>query len=316
MGVLSGRDLYSSKYITAEISDATNRLHIVPIRHTIGSYFLVNIENKLYAFDLTDAQILTRRESLTKAFQVVRYDVRHYRSINDKVKELELALEKNSLPKVNGMLSNVFKILGSKEKKNNFESHKIEDLIKEISEYKNKKANSLLKKDSKYAEEAKTIVNFLDSLRIEEIVTPLRGISDFIESDLKSTDPSFMGNIITQFQRTDLEHKKVTNTPISAKRDWMKFMLVFMGVGIILAIGYIGYTEGWFDGITSMASPLGDINFNLTPPPLISESSIAAKYPTPESAKAAIDAGQAKITDFPPSMRPLIESVKTPTTNT
>ena len=66
MGVLHGRDIYSSKWITAEISDASNRVHYVPIKHTLGDYFLADILGDVYAFKIDGSRILQYRETLVK----------------------------------------------------------------------------------------------------------------------------------------------------------------------------------------------------------------------------------------------------------
>lgn len=315
MGIFNGRDLYSQKYTTAEISDSANNLYVVPIKHTIGNYFLCTIRNQLYVFDLTGAQTLTRRESMTKSFDVIRFDTRHYRSITDKSKELELVLKKNGLPKADIMLSNVFKILASKER-SEFESHSIIDLVKEINEFKNKKIKNL-EKDSKYSEQARSIVNFLDNLGIDEIVTSLRSVSEFIEDDLKVTDAAFMGNVLTQFQRTDVEHKKVTNTPIGPKKDWMKFLLIMFGIGLVLAVMYLAYEQGAFDGLLSAGEGLGDFNFNIPqigPSGQSSPSDLMNRYPTPEALKAAVDSGDLSYDALPDNIKTMIDGVETPTT--
>ena len=80
-----------------------------------------------------------------------------------------------------------------------------------------------------------------------------------------------------------------------------------MLVGVVL---YMAYEQGMFNSITSMIPDISNVSLTPpTPPP----SGVVAKYPSPEAAKAAIDRGDAKLTDFPPEMRGLISSVKTPT---
>ena len=80
-----------------------------------------------------------------------------------------------------------------------------------------------------------------------------------------------------------------------------------MIVGLIGGIMYMAYEQGAFDGITSMIPDISQVS--LQPQQAVNPT---GGYDTPEAAKAAIDSGNAKITDFPPEMRSLINSVETP----
>src|SRR3990167_9124043 len=101
------KSIFSSKWITAEISDGSSRLHFVPIKHTIGDYFVAMINKQLYAFKIVGSEIKTYRQTLIKSFRVLQYDTTHYRPISPTSEALKLALEKNSLPKVNMLLFNL-----------------------------------------------------------------------------------------------------------------------------------------------------------------------------------------------------------------
>src|SRR3990167_1622422 len=194
--------IYSSKWITAEISDGSSRLHFVPIKHTIGDYFVAQINKQLYAFRIDGSRIKTYRQTLVKSFRVLQYDTTHYLPISSETKELELVLQKNSLPKTNDLLFKIFKLLGRREK-SEFIPHQLKDLVKEL------EAN-----EAKYPEQVKNIKIYIESLGVDQIVTPVRRIADFIEDDLIATSPSFLGEGLTHYQRLDFEHKKVTNSPI------------------------------------------------------------------------------------------------------
>ena len=74
MGVLSGRDILTSKYITAEITDSEDRIHYVAIKHTIGDFFVADLDGKFFAFTLQNARILTHRVTMTKSFRVIQFD--------------------------------------------------------------------------------------------------------------------------------------------------------------------------------------------------------------------------------------------------
>jgi hypothetical protein len=281
MGVLHGRDMLSSKWITAIISDASHRVHFVPIKHTIGDYFITDIDGDVYAFKIDGRRILQYRESMVKTFRILQYDISHHLPLSSETKELEIILELNKLPKVDGMLANIFKILGSKER-GDFVSHKLVELIDRIQGYEKVEAQNAL--NIKYSKDALNMINYLDHLDITEIVTPLRKVSEFIQEDLIATDPKFMGTVVSSYQRTDMEHKKVTNTPLASKQAWLKFMVIFMGIGMVLAIGFVIYDGGYIDQMMGgMSVPtLGQID----------DSVIMNKYPTGESLRVAVDSGE------------------------
>lgn len=280
MGVLHGRDMLSPKWITAIISDASHRVHFVAIKHTIGDYFITDIDGDVYAFKIDGRRILQYRESMVKTFRILQYDISHYLPLSSESKELEIILELNSLPKVDGMLANIFKILGAKER-DDFVSHKLSELIDRIHGYEKVEARNEL--NERYSKEAMNMINYLDHLNIKEIVTPLKKVSEFIQEDLIATDPKFMGTVVASYQRTDMEHKKVTNTPIASKQAWLKFMVIFMGIGMVGAIGFVIYDGGYLDQMMGgMSVPtLGQIGDDV----------IMSKYPDAESLRVAVDNG-------------------------
>ena len=281
MGVLHGRDLLSPKWITAIISDASHRVHFIPIKHTIGDYFITDIDGDVYAFKIDGRRILQYRESMVKTFRILQYDISHHLPLSPDGKELEIILELNKLPKVDGMLANIFKILGSKER-DDFASHKLSELIDKIQGYEKVQAQTEL--NERYSKEAMNMINYLDHLDVREIVTPLKKVSEFIQEDLIATDPKFMGTIVSSYQRTDMEHKKVTNTPIASKQAWIKFVAIFMAIGMVGAIGYIVYDGGHLDSMMGgMSVPtLGQI----------SDDIIMKQYPNSESLRIAVDSGE------------------------
>ena len=179
------------------------------------------------------------------------------------------------------MLANIFKILGSKER-DDFISHKLSELIDKIQGYEKVQAQTEL--NERYSKEAMNMINYLDHLDVREIVTPLKKVSEFIQEDLIATDPKFMGTVVSSYQRTDMEHKKVTNTPIASKQAWIKFVAIFMAIGMVGAIGYIVYDGGHLDSMMGgMSMPsLGQI----------SDDVIMKQYPNSESLRIAVDSGE------------------------
>ena len=303
MGVLHGRDLFSGKWITAIITDASSRMYFVAIKHTIGDYFLAEINKQIFAFRIDGSRIKTYRHTLVKSFRVLQYDTTHYLPISAETKELELVLQKNSLPKTNELLFKIFKLLGRREK-SEFVPHKLKDLVKEL------EAN-----EAKYPEQVKNIKIYIESLGVDQIVTPVRRIADFIEDDLIATSPSFLGEGLTHYQRLDFEHKKVTNTPTGAKMAWIKWIALFALAGLVISIVYIAYSQGAFDSVMSLGEPFGQFGEvwksamqGTGPQP----QDIMSQY-TPEQLKAAIDRGEIDPASLPPEVRNMVESVKLPT---
>lgn len=315
MGVLHGRDLFSSKYVTAEIKDATKRLWYVPIKHTIGDFFLTVLDGQLYCFKI-DGEVCQYRETFTRSFSVIQYDIKHYRPIKSEIKELELALQVNSLPKLDITLSNVVKILASREKVNDFQPHDLKEYVDALEKYdKSKIAKIVPQAQSKYAELTKNMINYLKNLDIDQVVTPMRGISDFIEGDLKARDPHFMGTVATTMQTLDFEDKKLTNAPITAKKGWMKMILIMLGIMVVGLVLYMAYNSGAFDFITKPVesfSAVGDFfktQGGANRPPSAVSSLPPECQGAPEACKQAVDLGQVKITELPESMRKVIESM-------
>ena len=251
MGVLHGRDKFSSKWVTAMITTAGNRLHFVPIKKNLGEYFVTDIDGQTYVFKIDGTRLLQYRETMSRSVQILIYDTTHYKPMSPNVKELEMILEINRLPKVDSMLSKIFTILGNREK-DPFVPHSLSDLVEQVVDYesKSKAAAVIPKGQSQFSKAAENMINYLDRLKIDEIVTPLKNVADFIHEDLKATDPKFLGTVVSSYQRTDMEHKKVTNTPLTAKHDWMKFALIFMGIGMALFIGWFVYDNGMLDILT------------------------------------------------------------------
>ena len=84
---------------------------------------------------------------------------------------------------------------------------------------------------------------------------------------------------------------------------------MIFGIALLGVIGYLAYDSGMFDDLTNMIPDISGVSLQ---PPTQSMTGIAAQYPTPEAAKAAVDSGAVSITAFPPEMRNLINSVETP----
>lgn len=205
-------------------------------------------------------------------------------------KALEEMLRANALPKMNVMLFNILKLLGKREKES-FTPHDLSKLVDEVGEH-----------EAEYKERVQNIKNYLNHLNISEIVTPVKKITEFLEGDLLATDSKFLGTIVTQHGRTDLEHKKVTNTPEKGKTAWLKIVLVVLIVGLIGFMAWYLYDSGALNNLIPSLPTFG-----------ASQPDIMKKYNTPEKLKAAIDRGEVDYNSLPPDIKNMVDTVKTPT---
>jgi len=310
MGVLSGKDLLSGKYITALITDSANRLHFVPIKTTIGDYFIAEIEKEIYAFCLKDARQVIYRQTLAKSFMVIQYDTSHFKSIKAEAKELEMMMKKNGLPKMNRLQLDVLTQLGKREKKE-FKEHNIEKIIEAFE-----------KSHTQNPAAIQPIINYLEELDIDKIVTPVRNVTDFITEDLVALPPSFLGSIIPRYQRLDVEHKKITNTPLKGGAGFMKMVLVIvLGIAIVGGV-YIAYDKGVFDGVTDFTDNLSTIGegFQGLPSPTqgiqtsgaadYADATIQAKYPEPQDLVTAINSGEVDYNKLSSTMKSYVDNIE------
>lgn len=310
MGVLSGRDILTSKYITAEITDSEDRIHYVAIKHTIGDFFIADLDGKFFVFSLKNARILTHRVTMTKSFRVIQFDTSHFGSLKPETKELELLLEKNSLPKMNGMLHNVLRVLARREK-HDFKPHSIIDLVSEFGG-----------KEGQFPEEVRNIKNYLLELDVDTIVTPVRRVTDFIQEDLIATSPSFLGELVPRIQRLDNEHRKITNTPVKGTGGMLKLAVIgLMAVVIVVGLVYAS-DQGVFDGIfefTDSMSTIGDGLGGLPSPTQgfqtpstgvdFSDAAMQEKY-TPEELKIAVNNGEVDYNKLSSNMKDMLDDVE------
>lgn len=298
MGITNGRDLFSAAYVTAQIVDATKRIHYVPIKHPIGDFFIADIGKQTYCFKIDPSRIMTYRETMTKSFRVLWYTTENYQPISaGDTALLEDVLRTNSLPKVNYMLFSTLKTLGKREKNlqpnQKFPGHSLVELTKEVTKH-----------ETQYTEQVQNITNYLEHLQTQQIVTPVRQVSEFLEEELIVPDAKFLGDIVSTLQKVDQEHKKVTNVPITGKLPWFKILLIVSLVGILGGVGYYLYESGAFSNF-SLTGFLGQS---------ASSQDLMKQYPTPESLKVAISEGKVKESDLPPDIKREVDAIKLPAT--
>ena len=310
MGILSGKDLLSSKFVTAEITDSKDRVHYVPIKHTIGDYFIADLDGQLFAFTLKNARILTHYKTMTKSFRVVQFDTTHYSSLKPETKELELILTKNALPKMDRMLHDVLRSFGRREKEE-FEKHSIKDLIEIFSG-----------KEGEFPKEVEKMMMYLEELDVEEIVTPVRKVTDFIQNDLIATSPSYLGGMLQQYHRVQGELRVITNRPEKPTNSYMKFAVIILIIGMGVAAVFIAYDNGAFKGVSDFAGNLGTIQegFKGLPSPTqgiqrastggvdYSDTALQSKYPDCNAMLVDINAGTIDYNKLSTTMQGFIDN--------
>lgn len=304
--VQTGRVLFDTKYTTAIIIDASDRPFFVPIKSVIDDYFLVEIEKQIYAFTLKGARIFTKRQTATRSFRFTLYETSHFMPISPKDnKELELVLEKNKLPKVNLMLFSVLKELGRREKGSKGMEldapHRLIDLVDEIS-----------KDETRYTEQVRNIKEYLDHLKVEEIITPVRKMSEFLDGELMETKASFYGEVISRYKRTDTEQKIIMNRPVKTSKHLFKWIAVAVLIAAV-AGGAILIFGGGQGGL--QAPDLGHLipgMSGLTNPGAASVADFQKLYPDPYIAKKAVEDGTLNPNQIPPELRNLVNNAKPP----
>ena len=298
MGVLSGKDLLSSKYTTAIIVNEDNRGFFVPIKYVIQNYFLAEIEKQLYCFRLEGSRQIIYRHTLVKSFKFYIFYTDHYMPVSPKeIKELEEVLKRNNLPKVSFSLFGMLKLLGKKEKHNQkeFTPHIISDLIELIG-----------KEQEKYPEQTESMINFINEIPAEKISTPVKRASEFLEGDFLTTDPKWLSTIAEQLKRTDAEQKKMANIPVAGKIAWMKIFLIIGIIVMVVVIGYLIYTSGLIPNIGGSIGSIvpGGSGGQSTPQQLMQQ------YPTPEALKTACDRGDLDCSKLPHTMKDYMSHAK------
>ena len=269
MGVFGHNDLFSRKYTTAVIRDSQDRGYFIHLKTDLDGYFITKLNNTFYAFSLDNARYITHRNFGIKTFKWVDFDTTHYLPIQfDKLEELKLFLVKNSLPRMNMLQHIMIKTLGRKERKKEMESQRTtkaslkakraegktdEVIAKEITIHDvNVLLQELAQRQTEFPEETANLINYIQGLDIDHIVTPCRKISEYIEDDLIATKPSFLGELIPRLSRLQGKHSEITNLPYGTKSAWMMKVMIlgFVVVGIAM-IAWMA-DAGYFNEITKL----------------------------------------------------------------
>ena len=249
--------------------------HFVPIKNIIGDYFVVeNLNKQTYVFKLDGSRIKTTKQKFSFPFQTVDYDTSHYLPVDHHTKLAELVQQINSLPRYNNKLLGLLKIMAKTEKRE-FTEHQLPAMTEELA-----------KSPDKYKKEVAEMINFFKSLEIDKVVTPVAPLCDFLQDDLKTTDPRYGGTIFDKAIDVDKENKKMTNTPKTAKKSIALLIAIPIIVILLGVVVYQAYEMGVFDDIGSgFGASFG----------AISDQELQSRYPTCSQLVNAVNNGAIKL---------------------
>ena len=292
MGILHGRDIFNPKWITALISDSGNRLWLIPVKFTIGTWFICQINRSLYVFELDHRAIRTYHATGVRALRFIFFDVSHCQPLQpDQLDKLRRYLENNKLGKVNRPKLNLFRILKSKEAGQ--QSHDLGSRLEDLQQHTETETEAISE-----------VIGLLQGMNKKQIAAPIEPISSFLDEELLATKPSFLGNLFSMHESLAEVRQKVTNRPASGKISWLKLGLVAMVIMGIAVFLFIGTEEGWFDfdsldlGIGGELIPSNDPN---TP------EYWTSKY-TAEELALAVESGEVNRDDIPKEVWDIIKN--------
>ena len=290
--------LISDKHTNAFIIDSNNEGYFVKIKFVIGNLFFCEIKNQSYWFKLEGSRQINVKIAIVKNYKFYIFFTEHFLPVSGAdMKNLEDVLRKNSLPNVDMQEFAMLKLLGSKEKhdEKEFKKHSLSELIEKIAT-----------KQKDYPKQTQELTNFINDLKTDHIVTPVKRLSEFLQEDLLTTNAGFLGNVRNQFKLTDKEQKKMSNTPEKGKVAWLKIMLVVMLVVGVGAVGYIVYSSGMIQGISLPGATVSNSGGPMT------DAQIMVKYPHPEDLKCAIAKGNLDYKTLSPTVKAMADKTKMP----
>lgn len=302
---LGSKNLLSTKFDNAEIWDTDGEVHFIEIKHKVGNRFFTEIKGQAYCFQLDGSRVGTWRENpkIAKSIRLFHYDTNHITPVSAKNnKELEDLLANNSLPKVNGMLQGIFEQLAHKERKmpktKDFTGH---DLIQFIESFTEQEINA-------FPENYQNLKTFVENLPSNQIVNPVKKISEFIKDDLLPTDAAFYGNLTAQVKRTEESNRIIMNKPKNAKSKLLLYIMVAVVVICVIAIIGLMVSSGNVH-LPGLGFPTGTAT---TGQQCYDDPCLMKQFPTAESMKAAVDAHQLDYSKLSAMSKNFVDSAKKP----
>jgi len=155
--------------------------------------------------------------------------------------------------------------------------------------------------------ETASLITFLSELDNTQVSAPVEPVSSFLDNELITTKPSFLGNLFTQYRALDAVHQKVTNKTAGGGMSWLKLGIVFMMIMAVAVFAYIGTEEGWFD-FESLDLGLGGA-FTPTASEDQSDPEYWMSRYSPHQLAEMTQNGTIYIDDLPPDIQDIVENV-------
>ena len=302
---MTSKNLFSTKFDNAEITDDDGELHFIEIKFPVGNRFFTEIKGQAYCFKIDGSRVKTFRTNpkIAKSFRVFHYDTSHFKPVSAKNnKELEDLITLNSLPKINGMLHGILEQLSQKEKKmpkkSGFTGHDLVQFVESFTE----------QEQQAFPEQYQNLVTFVNNLPSKEIVTPVTKIAEYIRDDLIETDAAFYGNLQAQIKRTEETHRIVMNKPKTAKSKLLLYIMAIVVVVCVIAIVGLMTTSGAIK-MPSLGFPSGTSQTGVQ---CYDDPCLMKQFPSAESMKAAVDSHTLDYSKLSAMSKNFVDSAKTP----
>lgn len=308
MGVLHGRDLFSSKYVTAIVVTPQNTCYFVPIKRTLGQYWVCEIEHRTYVFRIEGSHIITRAASAVRPVRLLIYHTSHIMPLGD-TSALDRFLGDNNLGRFDRLTHVLLRLMGKQQrydKNGKPRASSIPELADWVGGQLKDDAPDSPLLDPSMREITMELKEFLDNLAVEHVVGDTRAISEYLDSDLLVTNPGFFGDIIDHLKHVDFEGRIICNTPLTAARDWTKLLAILFGVVGVAVAAFLAYQSGMFDGLLGGSLSLPGFTAG---PQDDSAAEWMVAWPDAGELRDAVDNGTVSRNSLPDSVKDLIDGL-------
>lgn len=211
---------------------------------------------------------------MAKTFSFYVYFTDNYSPFTSELKEIELIITKNDLPRLSILVYKMLKRFARHEKR------KFEALEKKaVIEALRKEQKNNPKKQIEYQE----LLDFIEELPLEKIVTPIKRVTEHLDQTFLSPDPAIFGAIKSSLMLALTQNRETNHVEIKAKTGWFKIIAVVALVSLLCTTLYFAYEAGAFDSIWDMMSP----SFGGK-----SDDQIMQQYGNCPALRAAVDSGK------------------------
>jgi hypothetical protein len=230
---------------------------------------------------------------MARTFAFYVYFTDNYNPVTKELKELDTVLERNDIRKFSMMWYKILKQFARGEKRK-FEAMEKLKLIEALSKD--------LKSNPKRYADYEDLIDFLKDQPLENIVTPVRRVTDYLDETFLAPDPAVFGAIKTSLKMLLNENREVNHVEIKAKKGWMKIALLFAVIGMGAMIGWFVYDGGYLDDLgSSFGGSFGGPN----------DEQIMSKYPSCASLKSAVSGGSLDYNSLSAKVKAIFDSCPT-----